>query len=63
MTGPAPGGRMEDAGFKKKNGCLGFALFNSVIWSLEFTLAYNLHVTMQNLRIISADTHDFGSFL
>ena len=29
--GPAPGGRMDEVGFRKKKGCLGLALFSSVM--------------------------------
>jgi hypothetical protein len=55
---------MEDAGFKKKNGCFGLALLNSVIWSLEriSALLYRLRRKGGNSRIIPANAHDLGSF-
>lgn len=43
ITGPAPGGRMEDAGFKKKKGCLGLWLFSSVMWSLGMAVSLVLY--------------------
>jgi hypothetical protein len=34
MTGPSFGRRMEEVGFRKKNGCFGLELLSSAMWSL-----------------------------
>jgi hypothetical protein len=44
ITGPAPGDRIDEEGLRKKNGCFGRELFNSVIWSL-FRNQQHAHAT------------------
>ena len=45
---------MEDGGFKKKNGCLGRALFSSLTWSLGFGHVLARGVGMKGLGLTDA---------
>jgi hypothetical protein len=63
---------MEEGGLRKKKGCFGFALLNSVIWSLRHSpnqcLSKQYHEQSLetdsgvDIRIIPPNTHNLGSF-